>query len=100
MQIRDDLDTLPELAPKRRGETARTKRLLDRNQAQAEDETVRMPMSALASWHDPMNPDLETLQVRLDPPQNPDLVETVRLRLAENAEDEETLVGPWLRAKS
>ncbi|HEV2063578.1 MAG TPA: hypothetical protein VGS00_03405 [Thermoanaerobaculia bacterium] len=37
-------------------------------------------MSALAFWYDPMNPDLETLQVRLNLPENPD--------------DEETLVGP------
>ena len=65
MQIRDDLDTAP------------IQRLLNRNQA--EDEAIRMPMSALAFWYDPMNPDLETLQVRLNLPENPD--------------DEETLVG-------
>ncbi len=78
MQIRDDLDTLPESGSKRRRDTSPIQRLLNRNQA--EDGTIRMPMSGLAFWYDPMNPDLETLQVRLNLPENPD--------------DEETLVGP------
>ena len=78
MQIGDDLDTLPKPGSKRRRDTSPIQRLLNRNQA--EDETIRMPMRALAFWHDPMNPDLEILQVRRDPPENPD--------------DEETLVGP------
>ena len=80
MQIRDDLEPLPESGSKRRLGTALIQRLLNRNQA--EDETIRMPLSALAFWHDPMNPDLETLQVRL------------RLNLSENSDDEETLVDP------
>ena len=55
-----------------------------------------MPLSALAFWHDPMNPDLETMQVRLNLPEDPDPEKTVRLWLAppESPEEEETLVGP------
>ena len=45
-----------------------------------EEETMRLPMSALAFWRDPIDPTLETIQVRLN--------------LNENPDDEETMVGP------
>lgn len=77
MQIREDLETAQEPEPNRRRDTAPTLRLRRRRD---QDETVRLPMSALAFWRDPIDPELETIQVRPNLPENPD--------------DEETLVGP------
>jgi hypothetical protein len=79
MQIHEDLETAHEPEPKKRRDTAPMLRLM-RLSRNVEDEAVRLPMSALAFWRDPINPELETIQVRLNLPENPD--------------DEETLVGP------
>jgi hypothetical protein len=78
MQIHEDLETAQEPEPNKRRDTAPMLRLMRRRQV--EDETVRLPMSALAFWRDPIEPELETIQIRLN--------------LPENADDEETLVGP------
>jgi hypothetical protein len=79
MQIREDLEAVQESEPKKRRDTAPMLRLM-RLRHDVEDETVRLPMSALAFWRDPIDPQLETIQVRLN--------------LSENPDDEETLVGP------
>ena len=77
MQIREDLEASQESAPNKRRDTSPMLRLMRRH---AEEETVRLPMSALAFWRDPIDPELETIQLRLNLPENPD--------------DEETQVGP------
>lgn len=77
MQIQEDQETAHESEPKKRRDTAPMLRLMRRR---VEDETVRLPLSALSFWRDPIEPELETIQVRLNLPENPD--------------DEETLVGP------
>ena len=51
------------------------------NLSAAEDETERLPMSVLAFWREPANPELETLQAQLNLPDNLD-------------DDDETLPGP------
>jgi hypothetical protein len=78
MQIRDDLNTQPQTNPSRRRETSPIQRLALRNPA--EEETVRLPMSVVAFWREQPNPELETLQIRLN--------------LPENLDEDETLTGP------
>lgn len=77
MQIREDLEAVQESPSNKRRDTAPMLRLMRRH---VEEETVRLPMSALAFWRDPIEPQLETIQVRLN--------------LSEDTDDEETLVGP------
>jgi len=77
MQIHDDLDTTPEPEPNKRRDTSPMLRLMRRH---AEEETMRLPMSALSFWRDEIDPQLETIQIRLN--------------LPENTDDEETLIGP------
>ena len=77
MQIQEDLEAVQEPEPTKRRDTAPMLRLMRRH---VEDGTVRLPMSALSFWRDPIDPQLETIQVRLNLPENPD--------------DEETLIGP------
>ena len=77
MQIHEDLETPQESQPNKRRDTAPMLRLMRRH---VEEETMRLPMSALAFWREPINPELETIQLRLN--------------LNEDSDNEETLVGP------
>jgi hypothetical protein len=77
MQIREDLEAAQESKPNKRRDTAPMLRLMRRH---VEEETVRLPMSALSFWRDEIDPELETIQVRLN--------------LPEDLDEEETLVGP------
>jgi hypothetical protein len=77
MQIHEDQETAQEPEPKKRRDTSPMLRLMRRH---VEEETLRLPLSALSFWRDPIDPELETIQVRLN--------------LPENTDDEETLVGP------
>jgi hypothetical protein len=82
MQIRDDLNDLdpqPQTTPSRRRDTAPIQRLALRNRA--EEDTVRLPMSLVALWNEQANPELETLQIRLNLPENLDEDETLTARL-------------------
>lgn len=74
MQLRDDLDTQPQITQSGRRDTSPIQRLALRNPA--EEETVRLPMSLVALWHEQPNPELETLQIRLNLPENLDEDET------------------------
>jgi hypothetical protein len=68
MQIRDDLEPLPEKIQAGRRGPASIQRLVLRDPS--EDETVRMPLSVLAFWRELENSELdETLQIRLDLPE-------------------------------
>ena len=77
MQIPEDAEPAQPHRTKRR-QTATIQKLALRNSR--EDDTVRLPMSVLAFWREPLNPELDTLRVRLD--------------LPENADDDVTLAGP------
>ena len=77
MQIHDDLETTQEPEPNKRRDTAPMLRLMRRH---VEEETMRLPLSALSFWRDEIDPQLETIQIRLN--------------LPENTDDEETLIGP------
>lgn len=77
MQIHDDLEMNQEPEPTKRRDTAPMLRLMRRH---VEEETMRLPMSALSFWRDEIDPQLETIQVRLN--------------LPENTDEDETLIGP------
>jgi hypothetical protein len=82
MQIRDDLNDLdpqPQTTASGRRDTAPIQRLALQNRA--EEETVRLPMSLVALWNEQANPELETLQIRLNLPENLDEDETLTARL-------------------
>jgi hypothetical protein len=70
MQIPEDSDELPTLRLKKRRETTPIERLL--RERQTEDETVRMPLSAIAFWRDAVEPDLDTVAVRMKLPREAD----------------------------
>ena len=78
MQIREDIEPLPQSQPAKRRDVPPIERLALRKLE--EDKTLRLPMSVLAFWRDPEDPNLETVRVRLHIPENPD--------------DEVTLAGP------
>jgi hypothetical protein len=80
MQSREDLEAAQEPEPNKRRDTSPMLRLMRRH---IEDETVRLPMSALSFWREEIDPQLETIQVRLNLPEN-----------ADKTDDEVTLVGP------
>ena len=79
MQLRDDLDMQPQITQSGRRETSPIQRLALRNPA--EEETVRLPLSVVAFWREQPNPDLETLQLRLNLPEDIDEDETLTARL-------------------
>ena len=77
MQIRDDQDPLSETIPSRRRETTPIQRLAHRNPV--DDETLRLPLSAVALWRGSVDPRLETIQVQLTLPENLDDEDTLSL---------------------
>ena len=76
MQIWEDFETVSEPSPNKRRATAPIQRLALRNME--ENETLRLPMSLLAFWRDPVDPRLET----------------VRMVLPVNMDEDETMAGP------
>jgi len=68
MQIPEDANPLPaEKGPRR---AATIEELALRNSRQ--DDTLRLPLSAIALWREPENPELDTVRVRLDLPDDAD----------------------------
>ena len=67
MQIRDDMDPFFNTEPGKR-ETP-LQRMVRRS---TQDDTIRIPMSVLTLLQEPINPELQTLQVRLNLPENLD----------------------------
>jgi hypothetical protein len=70
MQIPEDSDELPTLRLKRRRETTSIERLL--RERQTEDDTVRMPLSAIAFWRDAVEPEQDMVAVRMRQPRDAD----------------------------
>jgi hypothetical protein len=70
MQIPEDDEPLPLLKKKVRPRTTTIEELALRNVRQ--DDTVRISMSAIAFWREPENPELDTVRVRLNLPEDPD----------------------------
>jgi len=67
MQIPEDADPLP--APKKNQRRLATiEQLALQNSRQ--DDTLRLPLSAIAFWTTPENPELDTVRVRLDLPES------------------------------
>jgi hypothetical protein len=79
MQIPEDADPLP--APKKNLKRRLTtiERLAAQNPGQ--DDTLRLPLSAIALWNEPENPELDTVRVRLDLPENAGDLVTVAAKL-------------------
>jgi len=78
MQIPEDADPLPLPKKNSHRRLAAIEELAVRNSRQ--DDTVRLPLSAIAFWREPENPELDTVRVRLD--------------LPEEADDDVTLAAP------
>src|SRR5215813_1271059 len=69
MQIRDDMDPFVNDDPSQR-ETHPLPKIVRRSPTR--DDTIRVPMSVLTLLQEPINPELETLQVKLQLPENLD----------------------------
>jgi hypothetical protein len=68
MQIPEDADSLPVLRKNPQRRVATIEELALQNSRQ--DDTVRLPLSAIAFWREPENPELDTVRVRLDLPES------------------------------
>jgi hypothetical protein len=70
MQIPEEADPLPALKKNRERRVTTIEELALRNSRQ--DDTLRLPLSAIALWREPENPELDTVRVRLNLPENAD----------------------------
>ena len=78
MQIPEEADPLPALKKNRERRVTTIEELALRNSRQ--DDTLRLPLSAIALWREPENPELDTVRVRLNLPEEDE--ETVSLMLS------------------
>lgn len=69
MQIPEEADPLP-VAKKNPRRVATIEQLAVQNSLQ--DDTLRLPLSAIAFWQEPENPELDTVRVRLNLPESAD----------------------------